>query len=129
MVTGSPSISRNRPMKSERCIGSSFFSAARRSFSLFARIMARMWEMRLGAKNMCSVRHNPIPSAPNARACLASGGTSALARTPSLRNGSAQDMSVRSSGSSGLGGSSFTLPLITRPVVPSSEIQSPSLKT
>src|SRR5437868_3417101 len=44
--------------------------------------------MRSSAKNMCSVRHSPIPSAPNARAWMASRGMSAFARTPSLRNGS-----------------------------------------
>ena len=61
-----PSIARNTPIKSARCMGSSFFSAVRRSFSLSARIMARMCGMRSSAKNMCSVRHSPMPSAPNA---------------------------------------------------------------
>src|ERR1700734_1124962 len=41
MTTGSPSIDLNRPAKSARCMGKSFFSAALRSFSLSARIMAR----------------------------------------------------------------------------------------
>ena len=129
MVTGNPSIARNTPMKSLRCRGSNFFSAARRSFSLFARIIARMCGKRSSAKNMCSVRQSPMPSAPNARAWMASRGMSAFARTPRVRNGSAQPMNLSSSGSSGLGGSVFSWPLITRPVVPSSEIQSPSLNT
>ena len=39
---------------------------------------------------MCSVRHRPMPSAPNSRARRASSGVSALARTPSVRSSSAQ---------------------------------------
>ena len=34
---------------------------------------------------MCSVRHRPMPSAPNSRACLASSGVSAFVRTPRRR--------------------------------------------
>ena len=37
--------------------------------------------MRSASKNMCSVRHRPMPSAPNSRATLASWGVSALVRT------------------------------------------------
>ena len=129
MVTGNPSMARKTPTKSARCMGSSFFSAARRSFSLLARIMARMCGRRSSAKNMCSVRHSPMPSAPNARACRASRGMSALARTPMRRKGSAQLMNLISSGSSGDAGTVLSWPLMTRPVVPSSEIQSPALST
>ena len=61
---------------------------------------------------------------------VASRGMSALARTPSLRNGSAQLMNFMQFRIVGLGGHACSsLPLMTRPVVPSSEIQSPSLKT
>src|SRR5271157_5975300 len=126
IVTGRPSMERKRPMKSLRCIGSSLRNAVRRSFSLLARIMVRMCGRRSSAKNMCSVRQSPMPSAPNARACNASRGMSALARTPMRRNGSAQPMNFCSSGSSGRAGTVLSLPLITRPVLPSSEIQSPS---
>ena len=35
--------------------------------------------IRRGSKNMCSLRHNPMPSAPSSRAFLASSGVSALA--------------------------------------------------
>ena len=64
-------------------------------FSSRARIMACMCGMRSSAKNMCSVRHRPMPSAPNSRATLASRGMSALARTPKLpRNSSAHVISL-----------------------------------
>ncbi len=45
-------------------------------------------------KNMCSVRHSPMPSAPISRARRASCGVSALVRTPSLRILSAHFISV-----------------------------------
>ena len=57
-----------------------------------ARIMRRTIGSRSSARNMCSVRHSPIPSAPKRRALAASGPLSALARTAScpLRTLSAQ---------------------------------------
>ena len=95
ITTGNPSIASNRPAKSLRCIGSSFCSAFLRVFSSRARIIACMCGMRSSAKNMCSVRHSPMPSAPNSRACFASRGMSALARTPNLpRNSSAHVMNL-----------------------------------
>ncbi len=48
-------------------------------------IICRTAPMRSGSKNMCSVRHRPMPSAPNLRAVSASSGVSALARTPMRR--------------------------------------------
>ncbi len=45
---------------------------------------------RLSSVNMCSVRHRPMPSAPNSRAFWASSGISAFARTPRVRSSSAQ---------------------------------------
>ena len=51
--------------KSARCSGSSLASAARRPASSSARIIWRTAVMRLASKNMCSVRHRPMPSAPN----------------------------------------------------------------
>ena len=68
-MTGSPSIARKIPTKSlalhrqelrERALARSRLSAAR--------IISRTARMRLGSKNMCSVRQRPMPSAPNARA-------------------------------------------------------------
>ena len=122
MVTGSDSMALKRPAKSARCMGRSFLSAARRSFSLSARIMARMCSMRSSAKNMCSVRQRPMPSAPKARAFLASRGMSALARTCRRRTGSTQLMNLTRSWSSGCASRVLSLPAMTRPVVPSSEI-------
>ena len=49
------------------------------------------------SKNMCSVRHRPMPSAPNLMATRASGGVSALARTLSVRTSSAQPIRVANS--------------------------------
>ncbi len=47
--------------------------------------------MRCGvAKNMCSVRHSPMPCAPLARATAASSGVSALVSTWSRRAASTQ---------------------------------------
>ena len=46
-------------------------------------IMARTTGRR-SPRNMCSVRHRPMPSAPNWRALAASGPVSALARTAIL---------------------------------------------
>ena len=81
IVTGRPAMISNSSRKSERCIGSSLSSAARRSFSVSARIISRMATMRSPSKNMCSVRQSPMPSAPNERAMRASAGVSALVRT------------------------------------------------
>ena len=46
-----------------------------------ARIISRIASMRSPSKNMCSVRHRPMPSAPNATAFAACSGVSALVRT------------------------------------------------
>ncbi len=54
---------------------------------------------------------------------------SALARTFMVRKRSAQLMNLLSSGTSGVAGRVPSRPLMTRPVVPSSEIQSPEWKT
>ena len=53
--------------------------------------------MRSSAKNMCSVRQSPIPSAPNSRAFSASRGMSAFARTFMVRYSSAQVMNSSNS--------------------------------
>ena len=81
MVTPRPSIASNIPSKSPRCMGNSLSSAWRRPSSSFDRIISRMALIRSPSKNMCSVRHNPIPFAPNLRATAASRGVSALVRT------------------------------------------------
>ncbi len=79
---------------------------------------------------MCSVRHSPMPSAPRPRALVASSPVSALARTPSLprRISSAQPRITSNSGG-GLAAAIFISPSTTSPLVPSTEITSPSLTT
>ena len=52
------------------------------SSGLSARIIRRTTGSRSSPRNMCSVRHSPIPSAPSRRALAASSPLSALARTP-----------------------------------------------
>ncbi len=82
MVTGRPSMIVNSSTKSRRCIGSDLGQRRaggrprRRPGSSRARRRSGS-----SSKNMCSVRHRPMPSAPNWRAVLASSGVSALART------------------------------------------------
>ena len=44
-------------------------SLLRRCSSVSATIISRMAAMRVASKNMCSVRHRPMPSAPNFTAC------------------------------------------------------------
>ncbi len=76
---------------------------------------------------MCSVRHSPIPSAPNWRALAASGPLSALARTASLplRILSAHPRMILNS-SGGSPSDRGTSPTTTVPLVPSMEMMSPS---
>ena len=54
--------------------------------------ISRMAVIRSPSKNMCSVRHSPIPTAPNPRAFRASRGVSAFARTRRSRTSSAQSI-------------------------------------
>ena len=84
--------------------------------------------MRSPSKNMCSVRHSPMPSAPNWRAVRASAGVSALVRTFRRRASSAHCISVPKSPDSS-GSSIFTAPSITWPAEPSMVMMSPFLKT
>ena len=90
-MTGSPAISRRMPTKSSRCIGRIFASARARCSRSPPGSFRAPPRFAPGSKNMCSVRHSPIPSAPNSRAIFASCGVSALARTPSVRSASAHD--------------------------------------
>ena len=125
-VTGWPCIALNSPSKSLRCIGSNLASATRRPASSSARIISRTALMRSPSKNMCSVRQRPIPSAPNIKACAASFGVSALARTFSTEYLRASSMSCPKSPLKSAA-CVATCPRYTSPVEPLSEIQSPSL--
>ena len=125
MVTGRPFMASKRPLKSDRCMGSSLVSAFSRASVVLARIICCTMGSRSSAKNMCSVRQRPMPSAPNCRAILASRGMSALVRTPSVRTSSAHFMSVPKSPLTS-GSLVGTLPRMTRPVPPSMVMKSPS---
>ena len=126
MVTGRPSMTRKMLSKSPRCMGRMRASAARRSASESERIICRTAMMRSGSKNMCSVRHRPMPSAPKARAVFASIGVSALVRTCRVRAASTHFMSVAKS-SSRRAGTSGMRPSSTSPDEPSTVMTSPSL--
>ena len=114
------------PSKSSRCMGLSLARAWRRPASSSARIISRTATMRSASKNMCSVRHRPMPSAPNLRATSESCGVSALVRTASRRLSSAQLITVSNAGEK-LGSTVGTWPSMTWPEDPSREIQSPFL--
>ena len=62
-------------------MGRSLARAASRCSTVSEQIISRMAAMRSPSKNMCSVRHRPMPSAPSSRALAASWGVSALVRT------------------------------------------------
>ena len=67
---------------------------------------------------MCSVRHRPMPMAPNLRARAESAGVSALVRIFNLRPLSSPTSSGWRNRPSCSGGTVGTLPIITSPVVP-----------
>ena len=92
-VTGRLPTARRRSRKSSRCASASAASAASSSSGLEERITRRMNGSR-SPRNMCSVRHRPIPSAPLSIATPASTPVSALARMPSRRTSSAQFRTV-----------------------------------
>ena len=94
MVTGLPAIMLNSDSKSLRCIGNNFANAASRPLVSLAIIICRTAMIRSASKNICSVRHRPIPSAPKSSATWASVVVSALARTPSRRRSSAHFIMV-----------------------------------
>ena len=137
IVTGSPSIASKISVKSWRWSGSRASSAARWSLSSSATISLST-SSRRSPRNMCSVRHSPMPCAPNRRARAASSGVSALARTRSRRAPSAWAMireTALTRSSSTFSPSKWrttnaaetgTSPANTSPVDPSIEIRSPS---
>ena len=87
-VTGSPSMASNSATKSSRCNGSSASSADLRVCASWAST-SRSTSTRRSPRNMCSVRHSPMPCAPRRRARAASSALSAFARTRSRRVASA----------------------------------------
>ena len=95
IVVGFPSMTLKISLKSSRWNGSNSMIAFRRSDSFSAKIIFRIIIILLASKNICSVRHNPIPSAPNVIACCASFGLSAFVLTFSVRTLSAHFISWR----------------------------------
>ena len=127
-MTGKPSITLNNSRMSSRWNSNNMSKYLRRSSLVSDKIIPRILSMRSAAKNICSVRHRPIPSAPSSLALAASSGVSAFALTLSLRCLSAQDKSIWKSSlelASVLGIS----PSMTSPAVPSRVIMSPRLIT
>ena len=125
MQTGLPCIISNNSMKSPRCIGNRRSSTARRSSEECAKIISRITPKRSPSKNICSVRHRPMPWARKFRAVCASAGVSAFARTPMSRYSSAHFSNVWNALSSA-GSSSVAVPARTSPDEPSTVITSPS---
>ena len=92
IVTGSPSIASKIRVKSSRWSGSSSARAASCPASSSATIrFSTSW--RRSPRNMCSVRHRPMPWAPKRRARAASSAVSAFVRTFIRRAASACSIS------------------------------------
>mmetsp|Transcript_14086 Transcript_14086/g.33213 ORF Transcript_14086/g.33213 Transcript_14086/m.33213 type:complete len:403 (+) Transcript_14086:829-2037(+) len=128
-VTGRPSMAVKMPSKSLRWKGSSFASASSRPVRSSAMIICRTVRMRSSvAKNMCSVRTSPMPSAPLRRAVATSSGVSAFPNTFRSRRSSAHAKKLASSLLKEAGLSSC-LPWMISPEEPLMEIQSPSRNT
>ena len=116
----------NISLKSFFWKGKILAKAALRSSLDFDKIICLTYKILSSSKNMCSVLHKPIPSAPNSRATFVSNGVSAFVLTCIFLILSAQDMIVEKSPEmSGL--IVFTSPDITSPLEPSMVIISPSL--
>ncbi|SCV62576.1 hypothetical protein ANAPH2_01085 [Anaplasma phagocytophilum] len=77
-------MSLNIARKSSFCTTSIFLRARSRSCLLLARIISRTIVILLSEKNMCSVLHSPIPSAPKRLAVPISSTVSAFAITPTV---------------------------------------------
>ncbi len=124
-MTGSRSISSRISMKSLCWLSRSSCSASVSCSAVLAKIILRIIGSRCSSRNICSVRHSPIPSAPLSRATLASVAVSALARMASSRISSAHWSKTSISGI----GSTWVVciaPRITSPEVPSIESVSPT---
>ena len=100
MVTGRPSIASRISPKSPRCSRSIASSASLRADSSSASTRSST-SCRRSPRNMCSVRHRPMPEAPNRLARAASSGVSAFARTSSRRTASAWVSSAETASTTG----------------------------
>ena len=82
MVHGRPAIVRRRSRRNRCAVRAAAAPAPRAGPPRRRRgSSARTALIRAASKNMCSVRHRPMPSAPNWRAMRQSSGVSALVRT------------------------------------------------
>ena len=68
MVTGNPSIARNTPIEVLALHGQQFLERGAAVFLVVGENHGPHVRNLSSPKNMCSVRHRPMPSAPNARA-------------------------------------------------------------
>ena len=124
IVTGNSFINLNISTKSFFCIGNIFSNAFLLSFSLSENIISLTASIRSLSKNICSVLHKPIPSAPNSKAVFTSIGVSAFDLIFNDLIWSAHSInSEKSLESSGI--IVGTSPLITSPKLPSMVITSP----
>ena len=99
-VMALPSMTSSISRKSCFWSFSSSLNAAWRSSESGAERIARSTSGRRSPRNMCSVRHRPMPSAPKAMARLESRGVSALARTCRRRTLSAWARSLSTASTS-----------------------------
>ena len=124
-------MARNTPIKVRRAATAAVSSALRGApFSLLApeswRACAAIF---CSPKNMCSVRQRPMPSAPSARLNRIARNVG-IGANPDCAERLRPAHKLQQFGIIGLRRAVvFSLPLMTRPVVPSSEIQSPALNT
>ena len=125
-VTGKPHIILNISMKSFFWWGKSFSKALALSSCVFDKIICLTDKILSSSKNICSVLHSPIPSAPKSLAVFVSCGVSELVLTFNFLILSAQLISLEKSPEIS-GFTVGTLPKITLPVEPSIVIISPSL--
>ena len=102
-------------------------NASRRPASSSAIIICLTATILSGSKNICSVRHKPIPSAPNSFATITSAGVSALALTFIFLTLSAHSINLAKPPETS-GSIVGTLPSITSPLPPSIVIRSPAEK-
>ena len=120
-VIGMPFSSLYIALKSLFWNGINSFNALVLSSDVSERIIFLIFGILSSSKNMCSVLHNPIPSAPNSMAFLVSFGLSAFVLIPSVLYLSAKDIILPKSPLT-VASSVFISPLYIFPVFPSIEI-------
>ena len=125
-VTGRPYIILNISIKSFFWWGKSFSKALALSSWVFDKIISLTDKILSSSKNICSVLHRPIPSAPKSLAVLVSSGVSELVLIFNFLILSAQFINFEKSPEIS-GFTVGTVPKITLPEEPSIVIVSPSL--